>query len=66
MEQIPAEVKAFFKRQLPERFWGGFSDGKLYFTLDKFSELPIHAIYTRKKDAEKDFEDVRELVVFEA
>lgn len=42
------------------RFWGGFCDDKLGETLEYYGDrLPMPAIYKRRIDAEKMYEDVR-------
>lgn len=42
------------------RFWGGFCDNELGETLEYYGDrLKMPAIYKRKVDAEKMYEDVR-------
>ena len=47
-------------------FWGGFCDGKLCSTLEHYGDQDyVLAIYPRKKDAKKHYQDVRKVVVRE-
>ena len=43
-----------------QRFWAGFFDGRIHHTLEYYgNRFPLAAIYIRKMDAEKSYDDVR-------
>lgn len=47
------------------RYWGGFCDNKLCSTIDFYDEDAVLAIYIRKKDAKKHYQDVRPVEIRE-
>lgn len=48
------------------KYWGGFCDNRLCETLEHYSDHDkILAIYIRKKDAKKHYEDVRPVEIIE-
>lgn len=44
-------------------YWGGFCDDRLCSTIDFYNEDAVLAIYIRKKDAKKHYQDVRKVEV---
>ena len=48
-----------------KKYWGGFSDNQLCSTIDFYNEDNVLAIYIRKKDAKKHYQDVRPVEIRE-
>lgn len=49
-----------------KKYWAGFCDGKLKTTMEHWGvKPPMMAIYPRRKDAKRRFEDVRPVEVKE-
>lgn len=47
-------------------YWAGYCDGQICSTLEHYGDLNyVLAIYLRKKDAKKNYEDVRKVEVRE-
>ncbi len=50
-------------------YWAGFCDGKICWNLEHFGDCKDHdvmpAIYIRRKDAKKHYQDVRKVKILE-
>ena len=52
-------------KKKPKKYWAGFFNGRLGNRTDYYSKTLILAIYYRRKDAEKCYEDVRPVEIGE-